>query len=34
MEELGLLAEVGAVIIGVIVIIFVLSLLIRKKVYE
>jgi hypothetical protein len=32
MEELGLLeAEVGAVIIGVIVIIFVLSLLIRKK---
>jgi hypothetical protein len=32
MEELGLLeAEVGAVIIGVIVIIFVLSLLIKKK---
>jgi hypothetical protein len=32
MEELGVLeAEVGAVIIGVIVIIFVLSLLIRKS---
>jgi hypothetical protein len=31
MEELGVLEEVGAVIIGVIVIIFVLSLLIRKS---
>jgi hypothetical protein len=32
MEKLGVLeAEIGAVIIGVIVIIFVLSLLIRKK---
>jgi hypothetical protein len=32
MEELGVLeAEIGAVIIGVIVIIFVLSLLIRKS---
>jgi hypothetical protein len=35
MEELGVLeAEIGAVIIGVIVIIFVLSLLIRKVKYE
>jgi hypothetical protein len=35
MEELGVLeAEIGAVIIGVIVIIFVLSLLIRKSKYR